>query len=36
MKNSLFDLLFSSESFLFFRIFEKVPFMAFYSGKIGV
>ena len=40
MKNSLFDSLFSNESIVFFHRFhspfEKVPFMALYSRKIGV
>lgn len=39
MVNSIFDSIFSSESCLRFYIFlclEKVPFIAFYSGKIGV
>ena len=40
MKNSLFDSLFSSESYVFlpleFVLFEKVPFISLYSQTIGV
>ena len=40
MKNSLFDSLFSSESYVFlpleFVLFEKVPFISLYSQAIGV
>ena len=36
MKNSLFDSLFTSESSVFSPFLEKMHFMAFYTGKIGV